>query len=90
MNNYYNFTKLIEDGNSYNIYDVMSNDKLIEILDGFFNDIDNDISYAAKTFKMLFKGRDYDEFYYSLMELLENINDIKIIINILGSRQENE
>ena len=90
MNNYYEFTKLIEDGESIDIYSSASNQKLKEILNDIFNDIDYRTDEAAKAFKIFFKGRDYDEYYYSMMVLLEELNDIKIILNILKERDINE
>lgn len=37
----------------------------------------------ADIFKVLFKENDYDEFYYSAKALIEELNDIKIILNLL-------
>ena len=44
----------------------------------------------ANTFKSMFNGDDYDEFYYQSKSLIEQINDIKIILNILRDRDIDE
>ncbi len=55
MNNYCNFTKLIEDGLTMDIFNFMSNDKLKRVLDDSFNDIGTYLNDFANTFKKLFK-----------------------------------
>lgn len=90
MNNYCNFTKLIEDGVSMDILNFMSDNKLKKILDEYFNDIETYLNEFADTFKMIFKGIDYDDYYYHALALIEELNDIKIAINILIERNINE
>lgn len=82
MNNYYEFTKFDEDGFAMDIFNAMSDERLKGILDDYFNEL---AAYLA-----LFKGKDYDEFYYQAKSLLEQINDIKIILNILLERSMDE
>ena len=36
--------------------------------------------------KAIFNGDDYDEHYYLLKSLSEELNDIKIILNMLGDK----
>ena len=38
-------------------------------------------------FKYIFNDFDYDEFYYSCLSLIDELNDIKIILNILKGRE---
>ena len=90
MNNYYEFTKYDEDGFAMDIFNGLSNDKLKSILDDYFNEIEYFLDLFADTFKNVFNGSDYDEFYYQSKSLVEQINDIKIIINILKERDINE
>ncbi len=90
MNNYYKFTKFDEDGFAMDIFNFMTDDKLKMILDEYFNDIDNYLNMFADTFKSIFKGKDYDEYYYQAKSLTEQLNDIKIILNILIERKSDE
>lgn len=90
MNNYYEFTKLIEDGLAMDLFNFMSDEKLKSILDDYFNDIENYLNDFADTFKMLFNGQDYDDYYYHAKSLIEELNDIKIILNILIERNIDE
>ena len=90
MNNYYEFTKYDEDGIAMDIFNGLSNDKLKSILNDYFNEIEYFLDLFADTFKNVFNGSDYDEFYYQSKSLVEQINDIKIIINILKERDINE
>lgn len=90
MNNYYEFSKLIEDGVSMDFFNFMSDEKLKIILDDYFNDIENYLNDFANTFKYLFNGKDYDEYYYQAKSLIEQLNDIKIILNILIERKIDE
>lgn len=86
VKNYYEFTKLIEDKESFQYFNSLSNKILKNILDVYFNYIDNTIINYASIFKDIFNGYDYDEFYYSCLSLSEELNNIKIIINILKDR----
>lgn len=90
MNNYYEFTKLIEDELSMDIISGMSNDKLKIVLDDYFNDIETYLNEFAIAFKKRFKGHDYDDYYYHTKSLIEELNDIKIILNILIERTKDE
>ena len=87
MKNYYKFTKLLNDNESINFYNSLSNIMLNNHLDDLFNDIDNYLNYYAIFFKEIFNGQDYDEHYYDMKALLEKLNDIKIILNILNERK---
>ena len=86
MNNYYEFTNLIDDKESFEYFNSLSNSILKNILNDSFNDIDSYLNYYADTFKIILNGLDYDEFYYSFKLLAEYLNDIKIILNILLER----
>ena len=86
MNNYYEFTKYEEDGMTLAIFNGLSNDKLKSILDDYFNEIE----CFLDTFTNIFNESNYDEFYYKSKSLIEQINDIKIIINILKGRDMDE
>ena len=88
MKNYYDFTKLTNDKDSINYYSSLSNNILNSILDNSFNNIDYHLNYYAKTLKQIFNGSDYNEHYYLLKSLSEELNDIKIILNILGTRND--
>lgn len=90
MDNYYKFTKYDEDGLAMDIFFGFSSDRLKEILDDYFNETEYFLTLFAHTFKRLFKGADYDEFYYQALALIEQINDIKVILNILKDRDINE
>ncbi len=90
MKNYYEFTKLNEDRESFRYFNSLPNNILKNILDDSFNYIDNTINNYANIFKIIFNGIDYDEFYYSCLSLCESLNDIKIIFDILKDRSNNE
>lgn len=90
MNNYYEFTKLTEDGEPFQYFNSLSNKILENILDDSFNYIDNTINNYANIFKTIFNGFDYNEFYYSCKFLSEELNNIKIILNILKDRSNND
>ncbi len=90
MNNYYEFSNFDEDRFAMNIFNFMTDKQLMSILDDYFNEIDNYLDLFANTFKSLFNGKDYDEYYYQAKSLVESINDIKIILNILIERKMNE
>ncbi len=90
MKNYYEFTKLNDDRETFQYFNSLSNKFLKNILDDSFNYIDNTINNYANIFKIIFNGKDYDEFYYSCLSLYEELNDIKIILNILKDRSNNE
>ena len=88
MKNYYKFDQLIIDKDSIKYYSSLSNIVLLNIINSSFNDISYHLNYYAKFLKTIFKGDDYDEHYYLLKSLVEGINDIKIILNILGDKND--
>lgn len=90
MNNNYEFTKLIEDGLTIDFYCAFSKKKLKNLLDDYFNEMEYHLNNFANVFKILFKGKDYDEYYYQVKTLIETINDIKIILNILAEINKHE
>ena len=89
MNNYYEFN-YNEDRESFEYFNSLSNNALKNILDNNFNYIEFYLKEFANIFKNLFNGKDYDEFYYTCLSLVEELNDIKIILNILKERDRNE
>ena len=88
MNNYYEFNKLIEDNESFEYFGSLSTDNLKIILNEYFNNIDTYLTLYSSVFKDLFNGSDYDEFYYSCLSLVEELNDVKIILNILKDKND--
>ena len=86
MNNYYEFTNLIYDKESFEYFNSLSSNILKNILNDNFNYIESNLNNYANIFKILFQDNDYSEFYYSCKSLIEEINDIKIILNILKER----
>ena len=89
MNNYYEFN-YNEDRESFEYFNSLSNNTLKNILVNNFNYIEFYLKEFANIFKKLFNGNDYDEFYYSCLSLVEELNDIKIILSILKERDKNE
>ena len=90
MNNYYEFTNLVDDGESFEYFNSLPINVLKNILDDNFNYIDFYLDYFANIFKDIFNNKDYDEFYYTCLSLIEELNNIKIILNILKERDTNE
>ena len=90
MNNYYEFTNLVDDGESFEYFNSLPIHVLKNILDDNFNYIDFYLDYFANIFKDIFNNKDYDEFYYTCLSLIEELNNIKIILNILKERDINE
>ena len=86
MNNYYKFNKLINDKESIEYFSSLSNNVLNDILNTSFDNIDYYLNYYAEILKAIFNGDDYDEHYYLLKSLSEELNDIKIILNMLGDK----
>ena len=86
MYNYYKFTDFLEDCDSINYFESLSTQILINYLDSSFIFIETLLNYFSYVFKNLFNGNDYDEFYYTCKSLIEELNDIKIILNILKDR----
>ena len=89
MNNYYEFN-YNEDRESFEYFNSLSNNVLKNILDNNFNYIEFYLKEFANVLKKLFNGNDYDEFYYTCLSLVEELNDIKIILNILKEKDKNE
>ncbi len=90
MNNYYEFNNLFEDGVTMDTFCAFSYKTLKKKLNDSFSELEESLEEFANVFKDIFKGRDYDEFYYKALSLLEVINDIKIILNILKDIELNE
>ena len=90
MNNYYEFTNLVDDGESFEYFNSLPINVLKNILNENFNYIETSLINYANVFKEIFESKDYDEFYYTCLSLVEELNDIKIIINILKDRDKNE
>ncbi len=89
MNNYYEF-KYNEDRESFEYFNSLPINVLKNILNENFNYIETSLINYANVFKEIFESKDYDEFYYTCLSLVEELNDIKIIINILKDRDKNE
>ena len=89
MNNYFEFN-YIEDRESFEYFNSLSTYVLKNILDNNFSYIEFYLKEFANIFKKIFNKNDYDEFYYTCLSLVEELNDIKIILNILKERDKNE
>ena len=89
MNNYYEFN-YNEDRESFEYFNSLPINVLKNILNENFNYIETNLINYANVFKEIFESKDYDEFYYTCLSLVEELNDIKIIINILKDRDKNE
>lgn len=81
MKNY--FTTFDKNKESLKFYKNLSKKELIQILNMKFDNINDNVSYYAKLLKQIFKGSDYDEHYYNLLSIVEDVSDIKIIVDIL-------
>ena len=86
MNNYYEFSNLSNDKDAFEYFNSLSTNILNTYLNDTFNYIESYLEQFSYAFKTIFKGQDYDEFYYSCKSLIEELNDIKIILNILKDR----
>ena len=89
MNNYYEFN-YDKDRESFEYFNSLSNNALKNILDNNFNYIESYLEEFANVFQKIFNGNDFDEFYYTCLSLVEELNDIKIILNVLKERDLNE
>ena len=89
MYNYYEFN-YDENKESFEYFNSLSTSVLKNILNKNFNYIEINLINYANVFKKIFESNDYDEFYYSCLSLIEDLNDIKIIINILREKDRNE
>ena len=85
MNNYYEF-KYNEDRESFEYFNSLPINVLKNILDNDFNYIESCLKEFVNVFKTIFNSLDYDEFYYTCLSLIEELNDIKIILNLLKDR----
>lgn len=83
----YTYTAFNENKESFEFYKTLSKKELVQIMNMKFDEINHNLIYYAKLLKEIFKEADYDEHYYNLLSLCEEISDIKIIVNILkGNR----
>lgn len=83
----YTYTTFNENEESFEFYKTLSKKELVQIMNMKFDEINHNLIYYADFLKEIFKGADYDEHYYNLLSLCEEISDIKIIVNILkGNR----
>ena len=89
MNNYYEFN-YNEDRESFEYFNSLSTNILNTYLNHNFDYIESYLEEFANVFKKEFNGNDYDEFYYTCLSLIEELNDTKIILNILKERNRNE
>ena len=89
MNNYYEFN-YTDDEESFEYFNSLSTNILKNILNENFNYIESFLEEFSNVFKAIFNKNDYDEFYYSCKSLIEELNGIKIILNILKERDINE
>ena len=90
MNNYYEFNNLSIDKESFEYFNSLSTNILNTYLNDCFNYIESYLKEFSNVFKTIFNSQDYDEFYYSCLSLIEELNNIKIILNILKDRDKNE
>lgn len=90
MKNYYEFENLNYEKESINFYESITTYELKNHLDKEFNNIEYYLVYYAEFFKTIFTGSDYYEHYYVMKALEEELNNIKIILNILKGRDTNE
>ncbi len=89
MNNYYEFNYNVN-RESFEYFNSLPINVLKNILDYNFNYIEFFLNEFANVFKKVFNGNDYDEFYYTCLSLIEELKDIKIILNILKEKDKNE
>ena len=88
MNNYYEFFNYNEDRETFEYFNSLPINVLKNILDNDFNYIESCLKEFVNVFKTIFNGLDYDEFYYTCLSLIEELNDIKIILNLLKDRDD--
>ncbi len=72
---------------AFNYYNSLSEHELINQLNDGLDNLNSNLNYYAKLLKEIFDGRDYDEHYHNMKSLSEELNDIKIILNILKERK---
>lgn len=90
MKNYYEFENLNYEKESIDFYKSITTKELKNHLDKEFSNIEYYLVYYAEFFKTIFNGSDYDEHYYMIKALKEELNNIKIILNILKGRDRDE
>lgn len=90
MYNYYNFNNLYDDNETVSFYNSLSSKQLNQELNNLFDNIEYYVNYYAEFSQSIFNGNDYDEHFYTLKSLSENLNDIKIILNILKEIDNHE
>ena len=78
MNNYYEFNNLSIDKESFEYFNSLSTNILNTYLNDNFDYIESSLEEFSNVFKAIFKS------------LIEELNDIKIIFNILKDRDKNE
>lgn len=90
MNNYYNFNfkQKYFDRDTIKFYKSLSSKDLKVFLNESFNYIEYFLNYFSNVFKQIYKGKDDDEFYYTCQSLIEELHDVKIILNILKEREK--
>ena len=86
MTNYYKFNNLSDDKESFEYFNSLPTNILNTYLNNNFDYIESYLEEFSNVFKVIFNGTDYDEFYYSCNSLIEELNNIKIILNILKDR----
>ena len=89
MFNYYEFN-YFADKESFEYFNSLSSNVLKNILNENFDYLESYLNHFAFVFKTIFNSRDYDDFYYICKSLIEELNDIKIILNILKKRKQHE
>ena len=88
MKNYYEFEILNYENESIDFYKSIDTKELKKQLNNYFNDIEYYINYYAEVLKSFFENSDYNEHYYTMKALQEELNNIKIILNILKGRDK--
>ena len=89
MRNYYEFNYL-NDKESFEYFNSLSTNILKNILSENFDYIEDGLNNMSTVFITLFKGKDYNEFYDLCLCLIEELNNIKIILNILKEKNKHE
>ena len=91
MINYYKFSNIKEDYNdAFKYYNSFNTNELKKHLDDMLMWMEDNLNECADTFKIIFNGLDDDDYYYICKCLSEDINNIKIILNILKYRDINK
>ena len=88
MKNYYEFEILNYENESIDFYKSIATKELKKQLNNYFNDIEYYTNYYAEVLKSIFEDSDYNEHYYTMKALQEELNNIKIILNILKGRDK--